>query len=187
MPARKKRKPRPPSLKSPTMADLDELFAMFSDPRVWWNQTGLVHDDIDYTRAMLRQWIDEWRYEAIGMWVARNAHGRFVGVGGIRRCGKAWSLRYCVQPRDWHNGYGTYLAAAGMKAAKYFDKELPVFLTTLRENFTSCLIADKLKLMRVRNDFDPASGTAARRIYANRLVSEQTIRDYLDARTALLW
>lgn len=187
MPAHKKLKPRPPTLKRPTMADLNDLHVMLADPRVWWNQVGYVHDDIIHTRTVLRQWIREWKYEAIGIWIARDAQGRFVGVGGIRRCGNAWSLRYCVLPDCWHNGYGTYLATAGMKAATYFDKEIPVFLTTLRANFTSCLIADKLRFVRVRNDFDPRSEAAARRIYADRPVSEQEIREYLDARTALLW
>lgn len=187
MPAYKKRKPRPPALRRPTPADIDDLFILFSDPRVWWNQAGFVHDDIAYTRAMLRQWLFEWDRNAIGIWVARDPCNRFVGVGGVRRCGDAWSLRYCVKPDCWHKGYGTYLASAGMAAARHFDKERPVFLTTLRENFTACLIADKLKLMRVRNDVDPISGTAARRVYANRMVSDTAIRQYLDDRTALLW
>lgn len=183
---KKRLKPRPPSLRKPTMDDLPALFDIFSDPRVWWNQTGSAHDDIDVTRAMLEQWIADWVYDALGIWVACTRNGEIVGAGGVRRCGNAWHLRYCVAPRHWHKGYGSYLAAAGATAATYFDKEMPVFLTTLRDNFTSCLIADKLDFMRVRNDFDSISGSSARRIYANRLVSAEVIQEYLNARLELL-
>lgn len=186
MPARKKLKPRPPKLRRPLPKDLPNLFTMYSDPRMWWNQPGSPHKTIDQTQLMLRQWLAEWRYEAIGVWVAIDAIGRLVGAGGVRPCGKAWNLRYCVSPQYWHRGYGTYLAKAGVAAARHFDKDRPVMMATLRDNFTSRLIADKLDFVHVRNDFDPLSGTAPRRIYANRLVSSEMIHDYLDARMGLL-
>ncbi|MBT1172696.1 GNAT family N-acetyltransferase [Bifidobacterium sp. MA2] len=186
MPARKKEKPRAPKLRRPLPEDLPDLYRMYSDPRMWWNQPGAPHKNIQYTKLMLNQWLADWRYEAIGLWVARDAIDRFLGVGGVRRCGKAWSLRYCVSPQYWHCGYGTYLASAGVAAAQYFDKDLPVFLATLRDNFTSCLIADKLDFVHVRNDFEQVTGIGARRIYANRMVSTEAIHDFLIDRARLL-
>lgn len=178
--AKKRLKPRPPKLRKPTKADVPAMYAMYSDPRIWWNQSGDEHPNMEYTNAVLEQWLSGWRYDALDIWVACKQN-TFIGTGGVRRCGNAWHLQYCVKPEYWHQGYGTYIAVSGVKAAAYFDKTMPVFLTMLRDNYTSRLIANRLGFRNVRNDFDPKTGMYPRQIFANRPITDKELRDYLDA------
>nr|WP_276313120.1 GNAT family N-acetyltransferase [Bifidobacterium sp. CP2] len=170
----------PPNLKTPTSEDLEDLDAMYADPRTWWNLPGLPDTDIVRTRRRLDAWIEDWERDHIGYWIARTPSGMFVGAGGIRRVGRAWNLRFWIMPGQWHHGYATYIAEWALKAARHFDGDAPVFMNTLSRNHTAHLIADRLGFVDVRNDFDAAAqDDAPRRIYADRPVTEQDIIDYL--------
>lgn len=169
-----------PSLKAPTPDDITDLHTLYADPRTWWNISGFPYTSFDQTRHRLDAWRADWRYEAIGYWIARDPSGKLIGVGGLRRTGAAWNLRFYVMPGQWHLGYATYMARSAMRAARYFDRDAPVFMNLLARNHTACLIANHLRFLNVHNDFDAATtDSAPRRIYADRPVSKKEIADYL--------
>lgn len=168
-----------PHLTQPTMDDLDDLHALFADPRTWWNCPNHRHTSVAQTQAMLEQWVTDWQQHHIGYWILRDDRGRFLGTGGVRRCGDAMDMRYAVPPHLWHRKYGSYLASNGIEAAKLYNPTIPVFVTSLARNITSCLIAEHLGFVVVRRDFDLTADAASRRIYANRAVYQQDIDDYM--------
>src|SRR4051794_8495007 len=71
-------------LSRPADADLPDLVAMHTDPRVMATLGGLrTAEDLD---AMHRRLFACWDRDGFGWWVARHRpDGRFVGRGGLRR------------------------------------------------------------------------------------------------------
>ena len=70
-------------LSRPVAADLDEVFAIQSDPRVWTHYPSLRHTDPETTIRMMERWERSWSDAGLGSWVARlRDTGEVVGNGG---------------------------------------------------------------------------------------------------------
>lgn len=47
-------------LARPTLADLDELHAIYSDPRVWGHYPSQCHTKTTQTQTLLTRWTEDW-------------------------------------------------------------------------------------------------------------------------------
>ncbi|WP_145229475.1 GNAT family N-acetyltransferase [Rudaeicoccus suwonensis] len=84
------------SLDRPRHSDLAELFAIYSDPRVWTHYPSHRHTEPATTEVMLQRWIDGWANDGFGMWIVRTLDdSAMLGHCGCTvRAGAFWNLGY---------------------------------------------------------------------------------------------
>ncbi|PZR53897.1 N-acetyltransferase [Xylanimonas oleitrophica] len=154
-------------------SDLDELFALHADPRVWTHLPSGRHLDRERTARDIAAYQEDWERHGIGYWTARRLDdGTLVGVGGVRLVldGQAWNTYYRVHPDQQGNGFATAVARAGHTAAAALRPELPVIAYLLEHNAASRATAERLGLSPVWRgpDVGNPDPDAVRLVYADR-------------------
>lgn len=160
------------SLDRPQHSDLAELFAIYSDPRVWTHYPSHRHTEPSTTEVMLQRWIDGWENDGFGMWIVRTLDdSAMLGHCGCTvREGAFWNLGYRFAPAAQGHGYATETAPFAVESATQHRPELPVVAFLLEHNVASATVASKVGLtLRHRA---PDSGNpdpdAIRLVYADR-------------------
>lgn len=140
------------------MADLDELYALMSDPRVWHHFPEGVHTSTDQTSVQLVREERRWELDGLGYWSARlRSDGSFAGAGGCRLYATAaWNLYYRIRPELQRHGYATELARAAIAAARAIDPARPVIASVLAHNSASRAVASAVGLDLVWEGDDPS-------------------------------
>jgi RimJ/RimL family protein N-acetyltransferase len=173
--------------------DLDEHFALMSDPGVWAHLPSGRHSSADQTMAGIQHSVRHWATDGLGYWTARLnedlpeaglAAGAMVGTGGCAvRVGTSWwNLYYRLTPPAWGLGFAAELVTAAIDAAHAVASERPVIACLLEHNVESRRRAERAGLSLVwrgpdAGNPDPA---AVRLVYADR-----PLTDVLDRVTAL--
>jgi RimJ/RimL family protein N-acetyltransferase len=104
----------------PTEADLPDLTALLTDPRVMATLGGLrTPEELE---ARHRRLFADWERDGFGLWVARRRPDRrFVGRGGVRRVQvggrEEVEVSYALAVEFWGQGLATELAREGVRAA----------------------------------------------------------------------
>lgn len=134
-------------LTRPAAADLPDLLAMHSDPRVMATLGGLrTREELD---AGNQRMMAAWEQAGFGWWIARlREDGRFVGRGGLKRVAvngrEEVEVGYGFAADFWGRGLATELAAASVRVG--FDvlgvAELVCF--TLPTNARSRRVMEKV-------------------------------------------
>ena len=128
--------------------DLDEHFALLSDPAVWAHSPEGRHASPEQTAAAIEQAEGHWERDGLGYWTARLLvdlagtplrAGEVVGTGGCAvRVGTSWwNLYYRFTPAAWGHGLAAELAAAAVDAARTVDADRPVIACLLEPNVQS--------------------------------------------------
>lgn len=154
----------------PDAADLTGLYAILSDPRVWWHFPTLRHVRIEQTRTLIGALQASWEATGLGAWTVRS-RGAVVGLGGCSDLrGVAWNLGYRIAADAQGNGYATILARAGMDAARSVDPDRPVVAYLVAHNTPSARLAEKLGLALVHRGPDAGNPDPEieRLVYADR-------------------
>ena len=167
----------------PALGDADELFDMYSDPRLAEGDPVIAHPSITHTRAVLERRITEWQQHGHGLWVLRHLQGTsagaLVGIGGCNLLANtAWNLSFSLRPQEWGRGYAQEIAAAGIEQAQAVRPDLPVTAVVATRNTRSRRAVEQAGLRRVwqgpdNHDPDP---TATMLLYADRSLSNGQIR-----------
>jgi RimJ/RimL family protein N-acetyltransferase len=173
--------------------DLDDRFALMSDPGVWAHLPSGRHSSPDRTMAGIQHSVRHWATDGLGYWTARLhedlpgaglAAGAMVGTGGCAvRVGTSWwNLYYRLTPPAWGLGLAAELVTAAIDAAHAVAPERPVIAYLLEHNVESRGLAERAGLSLVwrgpdAGNPDPA---AVRLVYADR-----PLTDVLDRVTAL--
>lgn len=163
-------------LTRPAPSDLDEVFAIHNDPRVWTHFPSLRHLDTEPTLAMMRKWEEGWADAGLGSFVARlRESGEMVGNGGssVRGFGTegaVWNVGYRIAPDHHGRGYATELARAGVELARERVPEWPLIAYLVEHNAASAHVAEKLGLELVHRGPDAGNPDPAvmRLVYADR-------------------
>lgn len=161
-------------LDPPREEDLEELHRIYSDARTWTHLPSGRFTDLATTREALAGWLDDWRREGLGAWVARE-NGIVVGHGGCAvRQGVFWNLGYRFAPEVQGRGLATELARAAVDAAREHRPELPVVAYLLEHNPASAAVAEKVGLALRHRGLDAGNPdpSAVRLVYADRELSE---------------
>jgi RimJ/RimL family protein N-acetyltransferase len=174
--------------------DVDEHFALMSDPGVWNHLPSGRHTSPDQTMAGIQHSVRHWATDGLGYWTARLRDdlpeagltaGAMVGTGGCAvRVGTTWwNLYYRLTPPAWGLGLAAELVTAAIDAAHAVDPDRPVIAYLLEHNVESRGRAERAGLSLVwrgpdAGNPDPA---AVRLVYADRPLSG----DVLDRVTAL--
>jgi RimJ/RimL family protein N-acetyltransferase len=161
--------------------DLDEQYALMSDPGVWNHLPSGVHTDRARTADGIEHSLGHWARDGLGYWTARLredlpeaglAAGAMVGTGGCaRRAGTTWwNLYYRLTPPAWGLGLAAELVTAAIDAAHAVDADRPVIAYLLEHNAESRGRAERsgLTLLWRGPDAGNPDPGAVRLVYADR-------------------
>lgn len=160
----------------PTADDLDEMHAIYSDPRVWTHFPTLRHTEPARTRSMLEVWMAAWDDIGLGPWIVRAVDDDAVlGHAGCSPRDGWWNLGYRFAAETHGRGLATEASRPALAAAVRV-RDMPVVAYLLEHNHASRRVADKLGLTLQHRGPDAGNPdpSAARLVYADRpLTPEQ--------------
>lgn len=174
---------RPYVLDRPSADDVEQLFAIDSDPRVWTHLPSGRMTTIDEAKAILARLAQQWEIDGIGPWMVRQSAGADIlghcgcslrGVpepGSSRRTpGAFWNLGYRFRPEAQGRGLATAVSREAIAAAKAIDAGLPVVAYLLERNTASAIVARKLGFGLVHRAPDAGNPdpAAIRLVFADR-------------------
>jgi RimJ/RimL family protein N-acetyltransferase len=173
--------------------DLDEHFALLSDPGVWAHLPSGRHTEPSETATGIDDSGGHWARDGLGYWTARLRTdlpgtplraGAMVGTGGcaIRVGTSWWNLYYRLTPPAWGLGLAAELVDAALEAAHAVDPDRPVIAYLLEHNVESRGRAERagLELVWRGPDAGNPDPAAVRLVYADRPLAA----DLLDRITA---
>ncbi|MCJ1698423.1 GNAT family N-acetyltransferase [Rathayibacter festucae] len=169
-------------LQRPAETDLDDLFALYSDPRLAEGDPLLVHPSRAHTRAVLDRRREQWARDGLSSWVVRERSPRggpgLIGVGGCSLlAGTAWNVAFTLHPDRWGKGYAQEIATAGIAQATLLRPELPITAVVAERNRRSHRAVERLGLVRAWSGPDAHSPDPTARVvlYADRPLSVEQI------------
>jgi RimJ/RimL family protein N-acetyltransferase len=138
--------------------DLDDLFAIFSDPAGWWYDPGGRHLDRERTRDWLTRAASRFETDGLSYWtVRRRDRGTIIGVGGAQRQRtRAWNLNYRFATAHQGQGFATELGRAAYGAAQAVDADVPFIAWIAEHNLPSRKVAERLGLTNYGLRVDPS-------------------------------
>ena len=166
-------------LARPTDADLDVLFAISTDPRVWRHYPSLRHVAPEETAAMMARWESSWERSGLGPWSIRvRETDELIGYGGCTLLGgEVWNLGYRLSADDHGNGYATEVSLAAVERARVVGPDHPVIAYLVEHNCASARVAEKVGLHLVHRAPDAGNPDPSvwRLIYADRPLTPQQL------------
>jgi RimJ/RimL family protein N-acetyltransferase len=140
--------------------DLDNLFAIFSDPEGWWYDPDGRHRERARTKDWLTRAAARFDTDQLSYWTVRQRDGgTVIGVGGAQRQRTgAWNLNYRIAAAHQGHGYATELGRAACAAATAVDSDVPVIAWIAERNAPSGKVAERLGLKSYGPAIDPSDG-----------------------------
>jgi RimJ/RimL family protein N-acetyltransferase len=161
--------------------DLDEHFALMSDPGVWKHLPSGRHTTPERTMETIEHSVGHWARDGLGYWTARLredlpdaglAAGSVVGTGGcaVRVGDTWWNLYYRLTRSAWGMGLAAELVTAAIDAAHTVDPDRPVIAYLLEHNRESRGRAERagLELVWRGPDAGNPDPDAVRLVYSDR-------------------
>lgn len=170
-------------LDRPSVDDVDQFYAIDSDPRVWTHLPSGRLTDEEEAEAILVRLASQWELDGIGPWMVRLVPGGEIlghcgwslrgvaGPGASRGTpGAFWNLGYRFRPETQGRGLATAVSRDAIAAAGDVDPELPVVAYLLEANTASAVVARKLGLELVHRAPDAGNPdpSAIRLVFADR-------------------
>jgi RimJ/RimL family protein N-acetyltransferase len=168
--------------------DLDDHYALLSDPGTWAHLPAGRHTTPDRTAEGIAHSQRHWAHDGLGYWTARLLAdlpgttlraGEVVGTGGcaIRVGTTWWNLYYRLTPPAWGQGLAAELVAAALDAAHELRPEVPVIAYLLEHNGRSKGRAESAGLQLVWRGPDAGNPDpdAVRLVYADRDLDDETL------------
>ena len=149
--------------------DLEDLFAVFSDPDGWLYDLAGRHVEQERTRRWLSRAASRFDSDGLSYWTVRlRDDGTIIGVGGAQRQRtRAWNLNYRIATAHQGNGFATELGRAAYTAASALDAHVPFIAWIAERNLPSRRVAERLGLTNYGPAIDP-SDDQPRLAYADR-------------------
>lgn len=99
-------------------ADIDELYAIKGDPRIYAMMLGGVRTPVQVA-AELAEDNQFWARHGVGMWMVRDLEGVVVGLTGLheRVDGRGIAIRFAFRPETRGRGYAREAASAAVRFA----------------------------------------------------------------------
>lgn len=161
----------------PSRDDLPELFAIYSDPRVWTHFPSLRHTNVERTGRMIDLWTEAWSTLGLGPWMVRGVDDDSVlGHAGCSPRDGWWNLSYRFAAETHGQGLATEAADPALSIAPTV-KDVPVIAYLLEHNRASQRVAHKLGLTLQHRGPDAGNTDpeAVRLIYSDRELSDDQL------------
>lgn len=169
-------------LDRPEMTDVDAIFEIYSDPRVWTHFPQARFTEREQAEEVVRRAISDWESEGLGPWIVREVDGGpVVGSCGcsLRSAIPAvsadddcayWNLGYRFRPEVQGRGYATEVSRTAIAAAQDHRPHAPILASLLEHNLASSAVAKKtgLSLQHRGPDAGNPDPEAIRLIFADR-------------------
>lgn len=185
-------------LDRPRIGDLDDVFEIFSDPRVWTHFPSGRMTSREEAESFLLQRIADWEVDGLGTWIVREEPGgpmlgscgcsvrRLAAVddsvqvgadGSVQTAADGpvlveafWNLGYRFRPEVQGRGYASRVASLAVAEAQARKPELPVVAYLLEHNIASKAVAEKIGLVQQHRAPDAGNPDpqAIRLVYADR-------------------
>jgi RimJ/RimL family protein N-acetyltransferase len=123
-------------------ADLHDLRALSSDPRVFAVMLGGVRDQVQTADDLARQ-VMAWGEHGFGIWAIRDAaQRRFLGLTGLepRRDGRGVALRFALWPEAQGAGLAREAAWAALRFGHERAKLTRIVAVARESNFGSRIV-----------------------------------------------
>lgn len=164
-------------LRRPVPADLDALFAVNADPRLWTHFPALRHTDPAQTKAAMDRWDASWEATGLGFWTVRERGAdEVIGYAGATLLGGVvWNIGYRLSVASHGRGLAREAATAAMSWAHRIDPATPRIAYLLEHNLASAAVARAIGLRLVHRGPDagnPDPG-AVRLVFADRPLSPE--------------
>jgi ribosomal-protein-alanine N-acetyltransferase len=142
-------------------SDVDDVYAVFSDPETWRHFPEGCFTRRDQAVAVLDRSESSWAQAGLGQWAVRTAAaldglavGTFVGTVSATWLDlgtgmAAWNLGYRLAPATWGRGLATEAAGAALAAAQSVSGTDPVTARALTSNPASIRVLEHLGLPQV--------------------------------------
>ena len=144
------------SLRRPTAADVDAIFAIHSDPRTCLHNPSDRLTQREGAEELYHRWNGQWQRCGYGYWVVRH-HGSTVQLGfcGIKPMElngmKTLNLFYRFAPSAWGQGLAGEAATAVAAWASRRVPELPLIARVRPANIASQRVAIRVGLTRAEH------------------------------------
>lgn len=144
------------SLRRPTPADVDTIFAIHADRRTSIHNPSDAVTTRDEAETLFRRWDEQWRRFGYGYWVLRRrgspAAIGFCGIKTVAFNGRpAVNLLCRLEPASWGDGLGSEAATAVVEWATEHLADMPVIARVAPENVASARLAVKAGLARAED------------------------------------
>jgi RimJ/RimL family protein N-acetyltransferase len=159
-----------------SLADLDDIYELHADERVWRHFPQGRHRDVEQTRARVLAMQNQWSRYGLGYWVARVRvpvgdlpAGSFAGIGGcgVESGARWWNLYYRFRPEAQGHGLAAELAQLAVATAHSVAPDRPVVARLLEINVASRATAERTGLLLQRRGPEPGVPGVVRLIYAD--------------------
>ncbi|MGO2943190.1 MAG: GNAT family N-acetyltransferase [Brevibacterium aurantiacum] len=174
-------------LDRPGLEDLDEIFEIYGDPRVWTHFPSGRMIKREEAEAYLLTRIADWEIDGLRSWIVRESEGGPVlgmcGCGVRRmplvdewnpeRIEAYWNLGYRFRPEVQGRGYASEISRLAIARAQEVKPELPVIAYLLEHNEASRKVAEKvgLSLQYRAPDAGNPDPQAMRLVFADRTLT----------------
>ncbi len=137
------------TLRPMDLADVDALWPMLSDARMWAHHPEARHDSLAQTRAYVERAAARWARDGLSYWtIELTGSGEVVGSGGVQVHPRGhWNLNYRIAVPHQGNGYASELAGAALTAARIMAPERPCIAWIDADNTASRAVAAKVGLV----------------------------------------
>jgi len=157
----------------PTPADIDDLFAIHSDPETWRHFPLGRHTQRSEAVNMVQRAETDFARDGLGYWSVRDRpDGPVVGRGGctIPTGRMWWNLYFRFATAVHGRGYATEMATRAIEAARDVEPGRPVLAYLLEHNEASRRTAERLGMMLAWRgpDLPNPDPDAVRLVYADR-------------------
>lgn len=174
-------------LDRPGLHDLDEVFEIYSDPRVWTHFPSGRMVKREEAEAFLLTRIADWEIDGLGTWIVRESEdGPVLGTCGcgVKRMPMAdewspdrieahWNLGYRFRPEVQGRGYASEISRLAVARAQELKPELSVIAYLLEHNAASQKVAEKIGLSLQHRALDAGNPDpqAMRLVFADRALT----------------
>lgn len=164
--------------------DLEDVFALHTDPRVWKHFPSGRHINREQSERLIADVEQAWALDDLSYWLVRTRPaagqktGATIGVAGVtQRSGPVWNLYYRLAPESQGHGYAREVANAALAAATQVDSSIPVVAYLLKHNHGSRRTAEQagLDLVWQGADYGNPDLEAVRLVYADRPLAPELL------------
>lgn len=142
------------SLRRPTPADIDAIYAIHRDRRACAHNPSDMLANRAGAESLYRRWDQHWQRHGFGYWVIR--HGReslgFCGIKVMQLMDReVLNLLYRLDPSAWGNGVATEAATAVVAWAAAHLPDYPLVARVRPANAPSLRVAARIGLHRAEH------------------------------------